>query len=105
MLDVLRRYNEGKLLAFVPQEDVDAVLAAIRAHPCGKDEAMIGEMIADHAGKVFMETHIGGTRMLGMLAGEQLLRICKSLINKLFYFMVKNSKFTPFLAQIPPSSF
>ena len=74
--DPLYLANEGKLLAFVAQEDADAVLAAIRANPYGQDAALIGEVIADHPGKVHMETRIGGRRIVDMLAGEQLPRIC-----------------------------
>jgi len=74
--DPLYLANEGKLLCFVAQEDADAVLAAIRANPYGKDAAVIGEVIADHTGKVFMETRIGGERIIDMLSGEQLPRIC-----------------------------
>jgi len=74
--DPLYLANEGKLLAFTSAEDTDAVLAAITANPYGKDAAVIGEVIADHAGKVFMETRIGGQRIVDMLAGEQLPRIC-----------------------------
>ena len=74
--DPLYLANEGKLLSFVAPEDSAAVLAAIRMNPYGKDAAVIGEVIADHSGKVFMETRIGGGRLLDMLAGEQLPRIC-----------------------------
>ena len=45
-------------------------------NPYGKDATVIGEVIEDHAGKVFMETRIGGSRIVDMLAGEQLPRIC-----------------------------
>ena len=68
--------NEGKLMAFVSREDTDAVLEAIRANPFGKDAAVIGEVTEDHIGKVIMETRIGGERIVDMLAGEQLPRIC-----------------------------
>ena len=74
--DPLYLANEGKLMAFVADEDADAVLAAIAANPFGKDAAVIGEVVADHAGKVYMETRIGGERIVDMLAGEQLPRIC-----------------------------
>ena len=74
--DPLYLANEGKLLAFVSGEDADAVLAAITANPYGKDATVIGEVVADHAGRVFMETRIGGERIVDMLAGEQLPRIC-----------------------------
>jgi hydrogenase expression/formation protein HypE len=75
-LDPLYLANEGKLIAFVAPEDADAVLAAMRQDPYGREAAFIGEVIAEHPGKVFMETRIGGTRIVGMLAGEQLPRIC-----------------------------
>ncbi len=75
-LDPLYLANEGKLIAFVTPGDAAAVLAAMRADPCGRDAAVIGEVIADHAGKVFMSTRIGGTRIVDMLAGEPLPRIC-----------------------------
>jgi hydrogenase expression/formation protein HypE len=74
--DPLYLANEGKLLAFVSDEDADAVLAAITANSYGKDAAVIGEVVADHAGSVIMETRIGGERIVDMLAGEQLPRIC-----------------------------
>ena len=74
--DPLYLANEGKLLAFVAPEDADAVLAAMRANPYGQDAAIIGEVTADHPGNVSMETGIGGSRIVDMLAGEQLPRIC-----------------------------
>jgi hydrogenase expression/formation protein HypE len=74
--DPLYLANEGKLLAFVAAQDAPAVLAAIRANPFGKDAAVIGEVVADHTGQVVMETRIGGSRIVDMLAGEQLPRIC-----------------------------
>lgn len=74
--DPLYLANEGKLLAFVSDEDAAAVLAAIAANPYGRDAAVIGEVVADHTGKVYMETRIGGERIVDMLAGEQLPRIC-----------------------------
>jgi hydrogenase expression/formation protein HypE len=74
--DPLYLANEGKLLAFVSEKDTDAVLTAIKANPNGKDAAVIGEVTGDHAGNVVMETQIGGERIVDMLAGEQLPRIC-----------------------------
>ena len=74
--DPLYLANEGKLLAFVSPSDTDAVLAAIRENPFGKDATVIGEVVEDHSGQVIMETHIGGSRIVDMLAGEQLPRIC-----------------------------
>jgi hydrogenase expression/formation protein HypE len=75
-LDPLYVANEGKLLAIVPADAADAVLAAMQAHPLGRDAAIIGEVTADHAGFVLMKTRIGGTRVVDMLSGEQLPRIC-----------------------------
>ena len=74
--DPLYLANEGKLLAFVSAEDAAAVLAAIKTNPYGKDAAVIGEVVEDHIGKVILETRIGGMRIVDMLAGEQLPRIC-----------------------------
>jgi hydrogenase expression/formation protein HypE len=74
--DPLYLANEGKLLAFVPAADTEAVLAAIRQNPFGRDAAVIGEVVDDHQGRVIMETRIGGSRIVDMLAGEQLPRIC-----------------------------
>ena len=74
--DPLYLANEGKLLAFVSANCVDAVLKAIRSDSCGKDAAVIGRVVDDHPGKVFLKTRIGGKRMVDMLAGEQLPRIC-----------------------------
>jgi len=75
-LDVLYMANEGKLVAVVPRESADAVLAAMRAHPAGADAAVIGEVQADPAGHVIMNTLFGGDRVVDMLVGEQLPRIC-----------------------------
>src|SRR5262245_23399996 len=75
-LDPLYVANEGKLLAFVPPHDADRVLAAMREHPLGRDCAVIGEVVADHAGVVVMRTRIGGNRVVDMMSGEQLPRIC-----------------------------
>lgn len=74
--DPLYLANEGKLLAFVARADTDAVLAAVRQNSYGKDAAIIGEVVEDHQGRVVMETRIGGSRIVDMLAGEQLPRIC-----------------------------
>ncbi len=74
--DPLYLANEGKLLAFVSREDTDAVLAAIKANTLGAHAAVIGEVVAGHEGRVIMETRIGGERIVDMLAGEQLPRIC-----------------------------
>lgn len=75
-LDPLYVANEGKLLAFVPPDKSEAVLAAIRLHPLGQEAAIIGEVVAGHPGYVMMKTRVGGTRVVDMLSGEQLPRIC-----------------------------
>ncbi|MBW2442505.1 MAG: hydrogenase expression/formation protein HypE, partial [Deltaproteobacteria bacterium] len=64
------------LLAFVSPDSADAVLEAVKSDPYGKDAAVIGEVVDDYPGKVFLKTRIGGKRMVDMLAGEQLPRIC-----------------------------
>jgi hydrogenase expression/formation protein HypE len=75
-LDPLYVANEGKLVAFVPRADAEAVLEAMRAHPLGSDAAIIGECVADHPGMVVARTTFGGTRVVDMPLGEQLPRIC-----------------------------
>ncbi len=74
--DPLYLANEGKLLAFVAAEQAETVLQAVKADPYGKDAAIIGEVVAEHPGRVIMQTRIGGSRIVDMLAGEQLPRIC-----------------------------
>jgi hydrogenase expression/formation protein HypE len=75
-LDPLYLANEGKLVAIVPGEYADAVIEAMRAHPAGRDAAIIGEVCAQPAGNVILCTAIGGDRVVDMLVGEQLPRIC-----------------------------
>jgi len=75
-LDVLYMANEGKLAAVVPRESADAVLAAMRAHPAGAESAIVGEVLAEPAGHVILNTLFGGERVVDMLVGEQLPRIC-----------------------------
>ena len=75
-LDPLYVANEGKLIAVVPPEDADRVLTAMRGHPRGKDAAVIGKVVADHPGLVILRSVVGGERVVTMLAGEQLPRIC-----------------------------
>jgi len=75
-LDPLYVANEGKLLALVPADQADRVLAAIKANEFGREAVIIGEVTADSPGKVFMQTRIGGSRIVDMLTGEQLPRIC-----------------------------
>jgi hydrogenase expression/formation protein HypE len=75
-LDPLYVANEGKLIAAIPATDVDLLLQTMRGHSLGKNAALIGEVVADHAGMVTMKTLVGGERLVTMLAGEQLPRIC-----------------------------
>ena len=75
-LDPLYVANEGKLLALVAAQDVDLVLIAMKSHPLGEQAAVIGEVTRDHPGFVMMKTRVGGTRVVDMLSGEQLPRIC-----------------------------
>jgi hydrogenase expression/formation protein HypE len=74
--DPLYLANEGKLLCCVSDDKAEAVLSAIRQSPFGQAATIIGRVVADHPGKVVMTTGIGGQRIVDMLAGEQLPRIC-----------------------------
>ncbi|WP_051969710.1 hydrogenase expression/formation protein HypE [Kitasatospora azatica] len=75
-LDPMYVANEGKLVAFVPREHAEAVLAAMRAHPLGADAVVIGEAVETHPGMVVARTGLGGTRVVDLPIGEQLPRIC-----------------------------
>jgi len=75
-LDPLYVANEGKLVAIVPAQHAQGLLAAMREHPLGRDAAIIGEVVADAHGFVQMETTFGGRRNVDWLTGEQLPRIC-----------------------------
>lgn len=75
-LDPLYVANEGKLIAVAPPEEAERLLEVMRAHPLGRDAAAIGEVVDDHHGMVVMRSLIGGERVVTMLAGEQLPRIC-----------------------------
>jgi hydrogenase expression/formation protein HypE len=74
--DPLYVANEGKLLVIVPGDAAERVLNAMRAHSDGHDSAIIGEVVENHPGFVTMRTRIGGNRVVDMLSGEQLPRIC-----------------------------
>lgn len=74
--DPLYIANEGKLIAFVPQEHAQKALEIIKADEYGKDAVIIGEVTKEDPGKVFLQTRIGGLRVVDMLTGEQLPRIC-----------------------------
>jgi len=75
-LDPLYVANEGKCLAIVAPGAAEQALALLRAHPLGREAALIGEVVADHPGRVMMRSRVGGTRIVDMLSGEQLPRIC-----------------------------
>jgi hydrogenase expression/formation protein HypE len=75
-LDPLHVANEGKLVAFVPEDGAARALEAMRAHPLGRDAARIGRVSAEHGGLVVLRTPIGGERILDLPFGESLPRIC-----------------------------
>lgn len=75
-IDPLYVANEGKFAAIVAPEDAARALAVMRAHPLGRDAAMVGEVRDDRAGFVTMTTALGGQRIVDMPIGEQLPRIC-----------------------------
>ena len=75
-LDPLYVANEGKLIAIVPAAAAPRLVDAMKAHPRGIDAAVVGEVTADHTGMVVMRSRVGGERVVTMLAGEQLPRIC-----------------------------
>ena len=77
--DVMQVANEGKMVCVVPADQADAALAAMRANRYGADAAIIGEVAEaqpERGPKVFLQTSFGGRRILDMLVGEQLPRIC-----------------------------
>ena len=74
--DPLYLANEGKLVAVVSHESVHDVLHAMKGHPLGRDATIIGTVVEEPRSKVLLETSIGNRRILDMLAGEQLPRIC-----------------------------
>jgi len=75
-LDPLYLANEGKIVAIVPPEQETAALSAMRAHALGRGSSVIGRVIAGEPGRVTMRTVFGGRRIVDMLVGEQLPRIC-----------------------------
>ncbi len=75
-IDPLYVANEGKLVAVVPPDEAEAALRALRAHPLGLEAARIGEVMTDPAGVVVLRTGFGGTRIVDMLVGDPLPRIC-----------------------------
>ena len=75
-LDPLYVANEGKLVAIVEPGSADAVLDALRSHPLGRNAQIIGTVTVAHPGLVTARTPFGTTRIVDMLAGDQLPRIC-----------------------------
>ena len=75
-LDPLYLANEGKLVVVVGRENAETVLSAMKSHPAGKDACMIGEVIPSPSGVVLLKTAFGTERILDMLVGDQLPRIC-----------------------------
>jgi hydrogenase expression/formation protein HypE len=75
-LDPLYVANEGKLIAVVPPEDAERVLSAMKSHPLGRNSAIIGQIEDRHPGMVIQRSLVGGERVVTMLSGEQLPRIC-----------------------------
>ena len=75
-LDPLYVANEGKCLVVASDEDVSKVLRAMKKGNYGKNSTIIGEITADNPGRVLLKTKVGGTRIISMLTGEQLPRIC-----------------------------
>jgi len=74
--DPLYMANEGKVVIVVAEKEADPLIDFLQKHPLGKDSAVIGEVVSDHPGKVVLQTEVGGRRIIDMLAGEQLPRIC-----------------------------
>jgi hydrogenase expression/formation protein HypE len=75
-LDPLYVANEGRLVAFVPEASAERVLAAMRQHPAAAGPARIGSVTAAHAGVVELRSRFGGGRIVDLLSGEQMPRIC-----------------------------
>ncbi|MCX8011038.1 MAG: hydrogenase expression/formation protein HypE [Ignavibacteria bacterium] len=74
--DPLYVANEGKLIAIVEAEDSEKILQAMRSHPLGTESQIIGEVVSSHPKRVVMKTSIGSQRIVDMISGEQLPRIC-----------------------------
>lgn len=74
--DPLYAANEGKVVVILPREEAPAALAALKAHPYGREAALIGEVTEGPEGLVTLVTRFGGERILDLLEGEMLPRIC-----------------------------
>jgi hydrogenase expression/formation protein HypE len=75
-LDPLYLANEGRLVLFCPEEQAEAAVTAMRALPEGEGACIVGSALAGQAGRVTLRTSFGGARIVDMLVGEQLPRIC-----------------------------
>ena len=75
-LDPLHVANEGKLIAIVDRDDADRILEGMKRNPLGREAAIIGEVVEERPDMVIMKTGVGGFRVVDMLTGEQLPRIC-----------------------------
>jgi hydrogenase expression/formation protein HypE len=75
-IDPLCIANEGKLLAVVPPQFANEIVAALQKYSSGKEARIIGEVWAEPKGLVFLQTEIGGNRVVDMLVGDPLPRIC-----------------------------
>ncbi len=75
-IDPLYVANEGKLVAVLAPEAADGALTALRSHPLGADAALVGELVAEPAGLVLLDTAFGGSRIVDTLVGDPLPRIC-----------------------------
>jgi hydrogenase expression/formation protein HypE len=75
-LDPLYVANEGVLIAIVRPDEADAALAALRTEALGQEARILGRVVEDHPGYVILKTVVGGTRVVDMLPGDQLPRIC-----------------------------
>jgi len=75
-LDPLYVANEGKVLACVASEHADSLIRVMQRSPLGRSACRIGEVLREEPGRVFLRTRIGGHRLVDMLRGEQLPRIC-----------------------------
>jgi hydrogenase expression/formation protein HypE len=75
-LDPLYMANEGKILVILPEEHAEEVLSIMRSHESGTQSRIIGRVDKEHPGMLQLETTIGSTRIVDMISGEQLPRIC-----------------------------
>ena len=75
-IDPLYVANEGKFVAIVPADEADAAVTAMRGHPQGADATIMGEIVPEPQGIVALRTSFGGSRIVDMLVGDPLPRIC-----------------------------